>query len=269
MRPRRSSDFGGFVSAQSSTSSPNHSGHIRLTRQPILQSDDLLGSFDDVEDARLTHKLLVPTPYSPDPSQPPPPPVIVQLPPRPDEISPDYVPPPHPNHPPYPIPTSPKKAEALSWSFDEKSSNAEAGPSSKSMNNLATTVKAANKWRRSIDRHAHEDKSSLMDLFEDWPSLVTHDNPFVKPEPIPGFRMPPAGAPGFVNLPELVSSHSAAEFVPPDLHLAGRRAGTQPVLNKEIGMSVSLIQTLRLRQKLIISFCDIFQRVRDSQRLGL
>lgn len=251
---RRTSDFGGFVSAAPSSSTQS-SNHIRLTREPILHTNDLLGSFDDEEDIRPPNgksinslQPLIPPPYASTSSARP---MMIHLPPRPDEMPADYIPPLHSPRrmsQPYIVagPSSPPAVnpERIRRSFDDRSKNADAGPS-KLANILSPTVKAANKWRRSTDRHLNDEKSSSSDLFEDWPALVTHDNPFIPAEPHPIFHLPPSGAPGFINAPEPKISHSTAELPPPVLELAGRRMGTSPVLDQAIGLSVSAYESDR------------------------
>lgn len=86
----------------------------------------------------------------------------------------------------------------------------EAGPStspirSRLLDTLATTSKAASKWRQSIEH----------DLFD--PPPVTHISPFANAEQLAGSRIAPSGAPGFVP----IESHRTPEAKVDSVTLAG------------------------------------------------
>lgn len=258
---RRTSDFGGFVSAAPSSSSTRQSPtHFRRQREPILQTGDLLGSFDDDEWTEFSKTSMTPhrvvQPRN-DPNslidlddissgQP----AVIHLPPRPDEMSEDYI---HPTRSPrrssqphlIPGPSSPPHIPHSRDFFSGKkhdmrtapaSYSTEAGPSrlASMLSSPISAKAAANKWRRSVDRYA--DEPSVGD-FDDWPSLVTHDNPFAPPEH-PHIHLPPSGAPGFIHTPGPKITHRS-EDLPPSLYLQGRRVGTIPVLDEPTAISVS------------------------------
>ena len=311
-RPNRSSpphqrepswEFGDFSAAPSSHSS-------------ALETGDLLGSFDDLQDVknsqfttqsndssssskkdphRTEADLLADEGWTDFFSQqaitrPPEPikPMTIDLPPRPDDMPADFVPPPvrprrmsqsfsGPSSPPLvshiggditfrPTPEwhQPPRHDKAEHSFNTMSPPARSPSQSKLMHTLASTTKMASKWKTVLDPSMFHPPSnhppprgfstSSMDLetpvrsYAD-PIEVTHTTPFATAEQIAGSYIPPGGAPSFnSHEKKQVRDSEKTDAKWPDTKLAGRRAGTAEILTPHL--ADSLRQALPPRQRL-------------------
>jgi hypothetical protein len=308
-RPNRSSpphqrepswEFGDFSAAPSSQAS-------------ALEQGDLLGSFDDLQDAKNsrsttqstvssnqgTHRteadLLADEGWTEFFSQhaitrPPEPikPMIIDLPPRPDDMPADFVPPPvrprrmshsfsGPSSPPLvshiggditfrPTPEwhQPPQHDKAGTSSNSVLPPARSPSQSKLMHTLASTTKIASKWKTVLDPSMFHPPSnhppprglstSSWDLESPIrtytePIEVTHTTPFATAEQIAGSYIPPGGAPSFnSHEKKQVRDSEKAEEKWPDTKLVGRRAGTAEILTPHL--ADSLRQALPPRQRL-------------------
>lgn len=252
--PDSSFDFGEFESAQPALSSrPHTNGHGPRQSHNLI---DLLTD-DPLPDPFHSHPIWSSNAEAGPSSAP----LHVRLPPRPDEITPDYVPPP-------PL-RSPRRLSQLSFSGPSSppqlsdivfhpASESRSGPSrsntgshaqAKLFNTLATTTKIASKWRASVDPNlfhppspseASQHQGSHSPTPTALPIEVTHTSPFACADRYPGAYIPPSGAPAFrpeapTSFSQQASHHEWAGTV-----LAGRRESTSPVLQPVIADQVSV-----------------------------
>ena len=281
--PDSSFDFGEFESAQPASSSfssrPQANGHYRR------QSHNLIDLMSDEPLPSPPQHLSWPPNAEAGPSSAP---LHIRLPPRPDEITPDYVPPP-------PL-RSPRRLSQLSFSGPSSppqlsdivfhpASETRPGPSrantgsnaqAKLFNTLATTTKIASKWRTSIDPNLFHPPSPSNALPQQQtnsptptalPIEVTHTSPFASADRHSASYVAPSGAPAF--RPEAVASKPQQ----PALHewtgtiLNGRRDSTSPVLQPIVADQVRLSQDGR-QKRLRFSYAAYFLPDNASPHAG-
>lgn len=269
---RDSGDFGAFSAA----AVPPHTSD--------LLEGDLLGSFEDLgESSELkSHPSIEPSKRDPSfgiedagkrknlaplPSlgQPPATPMLrMTLPPRPSEISPDYIPPRRPlRRPSQPFdllgPGSPPLVSIAGNDIVfHPASEVDDAPhpglarsptQSKLLHALTSTAKVAHKWKGVLE-HVTPPQEVLMPTtaghHEDHisqPIEVNHTTPFATPEQLAGVYVAPAGAPGFSNAGNHITRPN--EQAMPEssrLRLVGRRLGTTEILTGHLASKVSLFR---------------------------
>jgi hypothetical protein len=250
--PDSSLDFGDFESAQPPSSSQlRANGHHRRPSHNLI---DLLS--DEPLPSSPVQQSSWPPNAEAGPSSTP---LHIHLPPRPDEITPDYVPAPPLRSPrrlsqlSFSGPGSPPQLSDIVFHPAPESrpgstrSSTGANAQSKLFNTLATTTKLASKWRASIDPNLfHPPSPSTASLHPQsqsptptaLPIEVTHTSPFAPSDRHPGTYIAPSGAPAF--RPETMAPdtqlHIHHEWA--GTTLEGRRESTAPVLQPIIADQV-------------------------------
>lgn len=250
-------------SAHGRTSSSDFGDFARVVPSHVaLQDDDLLRSFDDEP-----HPSTSPSPVNQQQSRPgPSTPLHINLPPRPSEIRPDYIPPPRQARRPsqtylFPGPSSPPLVTTVGHDIvfhpsrgnddndvfgmqhqppttraSQTSSSHPTRTQSRLLNTLATTNKVASKWKSVLDPATFE--SPIDDLpSSSIPIGITHTTPFASAEQIAGSYSAPSGAPGFDPHAEGQQSRpgtGGGEGEWPNVVLLGRREGTHVVMTQSL-----------------------------------
>ena len=184
----------------------------------------------------------------------------IQLPPRPDEISEDYVPPPMksprrmshqgagPSSPPQVNPVGAHiffHTKSPSFDLERKVELSPSSPAhSRLFNTLATTAKAASKWRTSVDpgmsapQHSSTYPPVTGPSSTAQPVDINHSTPFAPPEYVAGSYTAPSGAPGFKPVETRIDHSKKHEEDYSGTELRGRRDNTTPVLAEDVADKV-------------------------------
>lgn len=258
-----SDDFGPFASNTSSSSTN------------ALGQGDLLGSFEDdlavqpsarqVPRGRLPDLLddEIESVYIPSSAmlQHAPGQIHVNLPPRPDEISPDFVPvrrplrrpsqtllmsgagsPPLVSNAGHEIVFHPMSQQTWDDTGNIREEPTGSPIQTKLLHTLATTNKLANKWKAVLSSPSEGPHREIPDSHTQ--PEVTHTTPFATPEQLAGTYVAPSGAPGL----QQSSTNGQAQKRSPTRStnfqtvLRGRRTGTAEVMDQQLADDVSASQ---------------------------